>query len=410
MKIMTRLTLMLVLGLLALTAAQSLKAQEGVANFSLQVVAQNGQGSKPYFVFETAENSIVEGTAVVRNNGTAAGTARIFAVDATTGQTGGASMGMREDARQAVGAWIELDIDTVTLGPGEYQLIPFRVIVPAGARDGDHLGGLVVEAVETELMQASDNGRKEASFQVEVRTRSAVAVQVTIPGAEIEHIDVLGLTPGGHNNYQILYLDLLNSGTKMVKPSGTLLVRNAAGERIQQLCFQIDTFLPDTQIAYPLYVERAALTAGDYTADLALRYGTTGQSHQQRLTFTLTEAQTVQVFAGRESLASPLAATSRALVDGRPAWQIFAMGGMGVLAAGLVVALGILIRQTKQTQQRRRHKTAQPLRSQTQPVQTQRPPVRQRPLPPQQPLRERPSSQQPRPQRAAASPTHFSRR
>lgn len=370
MKKLTRITAIIVVGVIMLMSTAALSAQnEERASFSIEVIGREGQERQPYFTFEAHGNTVIDGLAVVKNRGRAAGTARIYAVDATTEARGGVAYGMYQDKPANVGAWVQLETDSVTLAPGENQIVSFQVSVPAGARVGDHVGGLVVENIDGGTVQQADNGRREATFHVKLQTRSVVAVQVTVPGESVEQIDVLGLTPGGQNGYQILHLNLRNSGNRMVKSRGTLLVRDADGQRVQQLRFDVNTFLPETTIAYPLYVEKQALEAGSYTADLALRYGDTRQITQQQLSFTISEALNMQVFEGREALSSPVAEAANELVGGRPVWQIFVLGGLGFLNIGLVLFLAVSGYQYYQTRQRRKK------------VSSRRAPQRQRPLP-----------------------------
>src|SRR5438445_351666 len=85
--------------------------------------------------------------------------------------------------------------------------------------------------------------------------------------------DVTGVKAGGEHGYQYVYLHLLNPGTIMIKPAGSLLIRNSHGRRVATRGLQLDTFLPRTSIDYPALLPRQALSPGRYTATVNLHSG-----------------------------------------------------------------------------------------------------------------------------------------
>ncbi|MBK8902313.1 MAG: DUF916 domain-containing protein [Anaerolineaceae bacterium] len=239
----------LILILAAFTAVPPLhaQAQPGNHSFSLQAIGPDGQSIVPYFVLDGTTGGQVTGQVQVANRGDSPGSVQLYTVDAVTGHTGGTVLKMREDARTGTGSWIELERDAVTLAPGEGQIIPFVVHIPSNARSGEHVGGIVMEPVDdaAELQVA---GQDEVSFAVEVKTRTAVAVQVNLPGTPIEKLEVLGIDLGGHDSRQIMYLNLRNSGTQMVKTTGSLRILDAQNQELQNIRFKIDTFIPENEI------------------------------------------------------------------------------------------------------------------------------------------------------------------
>ena len=81
----------------------------------------------------------------VVNTGGRTGTAYLYAVDATTGQTSGAVYLSRQSPKRDVGAWIRLSQSNVTLAPGKNAVVDYTIRIPATVRPGDHLGGIVAE-------------------------------------------------------------------------------------------------------------------------------------------------------------------------------------------------------------------------------------------------------------------------
>jgi hypothetical protein len=380
-----RQLLALFLLLMALTAVPALQAQTPTNNndFSLQAISSDGQSAVPYFVLDGATGEQIAGQVQIVNRGDSLGSVQLYAVDAATGNTGGTVMRMQEDALVGTGSWIELERDLVTLAPGEGQMVPFVVNVPSGARSGHHVGGIVMQPASEDAGSQAES-QDEVSFQVEVKTRTAVAVQINLPGAPVEQLDVLGINLGGHDSRQIMYLNLRNSGTQMFKTTGSLRILDAQGQALQNIRFDIGTFLPENEIEYPVYVVGEALPAGSYTADLSLRYGETVQIYRNQLAFDISEADNIQIFEGREALASPLAAQASDMVNGRSNWEIIAIGGLGVLLIGFVIYLIVSIYHYERERKQRKQKlTPQPQAQ----VSSLRSSPQQRPLPTKPPLR-----------------------
>jgi hypothetical protein len=290
--------------MLAGTASHTLAS--GGARFGLQPLTsdKNNPATKSYFVFDSAPGATVESQVRVVNSGTAAGTVRLYAVDAATGQTSGTVFLDDAAPRQDAGAWIRLDLSELTLQPGENAVVPFRVAIPADARAGQHVGGIVAQDTVLQEGETQQAGPKNAGFRVDVQNLTILAVQLNLPGPAVDRVEVTGIATGGSRGYQQLLVGLQNSGTQMVKPSGTLVVTDARGQEVQRLALKLDTFLPQTAIQYPVAVQKQALGAGQYHARVELAYGASGTTtHDQD--FTITDGQVAQVFQSTGPLAAP---------------------------------------------------------------------------------------------------------
>jgi hypothetical protein len=162
--------------------------------------------TQSYFVAVGQPGETFANNVRVRNVGTKAGTALLCAVDATTGKTSGAVYLDRTKPRPGVGSWVTLGASSVTLGPGESAIVPITVHVPAGARPGDHLGGIVAE--NAALTGATGRG----ALQIKVRHLTIAAVEVQVPGKTAAALRIGGAQAGGEHGYQYVYLRLANTG------------------------------------------------------------------------------------------------------------------------------------------------------------------------------------------------------
>ncbi|MBK8902311.1 MAG: hypothetical protein IPM53_14080 [Anaerolineaceae bacterium] len=87
-----------------------------------------------------------------------------------------------------------------------------------------------------------------------------------------------------------------------------------------------------------------------------MRYGETIQIYRNQLTFDVSEADNVQIFEGREALASPLPGPATELIYGRSAWQTIAIGSLGLLLSGFVIYLVVSIYQYEKEKKLRKQK------------------------------------------------------
>jgi hypothetical protein len=309
-------------------------ADEGRAAFGLQPLRYDPQrpATQSYFVYNAGLGQVIEDEVVVYNRGTGPGTARLYAVDMTTGQNSGAVFREAHEPRQAVGSWIRLSQQEITLAPGERRQVPFTVTIPDSAAPGQQLGGIVVE--DTALRADTQGG----IVRVNVQSRSAIAVQANLPGPMVERITVTGIAAGGAGGFQQLLLGLRNDGTELAKPTGTLVVADATGREVQRIALKLDTILPRTEIQYPVLVERQALGAGAYDATVRLDYGKGGTT-DYRGEFTVTQEQIAQTFQGAQLLAPPPGAAAPA-PQGAAAPSLVRQVWSAVAGAAVALALG----------------------------------------------------------------------
>ena len=300
-------------------------ADGGQANFGLQPVLYDPSNplTESYFIFDSKPGIVLKSSVRVTNTGTARGSASLYPVDATTGQTSGAVYLNQNDPRKDVGAWLTLGASQVTLNAGQSQVVSFQVTIPSPVRPGQHLGGIVAE----NLTQSS-SPQSNSAIQIKVKNLTIIAVQVNLPGTAVEQLVGTGVQAGGQNGYQQLLLGLNNTGTVMLKPSGTLQVANAQGQVLKTISLKLDTFLPQTAINYPVAITGQALGPSDYQATLTLTYGH-GQTLHYSTRFTITQQQLTQTFGSTASKTQAPPGFSDGS-SGLSIWQIVLMIGGGL--------------------------------------------------------------------------------
>ncbi len=297
-------------------------ADGGGTSFSVQPLHYDSAdiATRSYFILNGKPDTTVQNGIRVKNTGAARGTVTLYAVDATTGQNSGLVYNAQDVPSHDVGSWLHLAQQQLTLAPGQSQDVPFQVSIPKGARPGQHIGGIVAKSV----VQAST---QKSTFHVDVQSLSIVAVQLNVAGPQADRLEMTEVQASGANGYQNLLIHLSNTGTTLLKPHGTLQVLDAQGNILQKLTVKLDTFLPDTTINYPVYMQSHPLEAGTYTIDLQLAYG-----HQHMLSvkqaLTVTQKQISQVFKSQGPFQ---------LSGGFAGWQGALIGLFLVLAMGCVL-------------------------------------------------------------------------
>lgn len=301
--------------------------------------------TESYFVAQAHPGTSFTNAVRVANTGTAPGTALLYPVDATTGQTSGAVYLDRTKPRPGVGSWVTLGASSVTLGPGKSAVVPITVDVPATVRPGDHLGGIVAENA------AVTQGSGKGALQIRVRHLTIVGVEVQVPGPAAAQVAVTGVRASGRHGYQYVYLHLTNPAALTTKPTGTLVVSDAGGNQVASRSFKLDTFLPGTAIDYPVLLPGQALTPGKYRADVEIRYApaaigyrrTAGSAQTTRgsFGFVVSSKEYTTVFQGAP--ASKVAAPTASHADDSGLLMLLA-GLVAVLVAGTVFAFARLRR------------------------------------------------------------------
>jgi hypothetical protein len=286
--------------------------------------------TQSYFIFDASPGRTINSLVRVTNAGTATGSALLYPVDAVTGQTSGAVYLSRTARRRDVGRWTRLGVTRVTLAPHESKVVPFTVTVPTSTRPGSHLGGIVAENLAVEGASKGTNG---SSFQIRVRHLSIVAVEVDLPGAAVERLGLGAVTTGSAGTFPTAVLALRNRGTVILKPRGSIRIVTSDGRALEQRAFQLDTFVPQTGIHYPV-VLRKRLGAGTYRADVTLTYGHGRVLHAIR-TFGVSREQARRWLAGpAAAAASPPAGRGTAILP----WLV-AGGGIALALAAVVFAV-----------------------------------------------------------------------
>jgi hypothetical protein len=296
----------------------------------LRAVHPNPLGFFEYRLSPAGERLV--DTAVVSNQGDSAGDLLVYGADGYTSHVGGIVYGERneplrpagaEGAGNGAGAWITPSQSRLHLAPGGSVTISFTTSVPSGTAPGDYVGGLVAE----NPTPADVNGGG-----LRVTQRSVVAVVIHVPGTVHTGWSIGAPTISVENGRrQVISVPLASTGDVLAKPSLRGTLATCEGSVVERLDRKLDTFLPHSQIDYPINIEDRVLPAGCYR--LSLDFGEQGASlthADSQLTITSPQAQVPHFVA-------PNAASAPTVAPGP------STSGPSPLVVGLIVGVGVLL-------------------------------------------------------------------
>jgi hypothetical protein len=139
--------------LVALTAA----APADDVPWSVSTAANSFGSDRQNYSYTVNPGGQVEDGLKVVNNGKTPLELAVYAADAYTTDQGKVDLLTPDTKSTGVGAWVHADRQNVQVAAGKSVQVPFTINVPADAKPGDHLGGIV-----TSLKQGTDVDRRLA--------------------------------------------------------------------------------------------------------------------------------------------------------------------------------------------------------------------------------------------------------
>lgn len=261
------------LAILALESSSVVHASKGHPRFSIQPSFAPPFDSKPrgYFIYNSKPGSTIMDSIHITNDGTARGTLYLSAVDALTGPTGGTVLRRHNDDKNDVGAWVQIRQPKVTLDPGTSTEVAFTVTIPRKVRPGQHGGGILAEAPsQPQRIQATATPQ----MQVDMQALIGLGVLINLPGRTREQLRATSLTYDQDSVFPRVLIGLQNSGTQLLYPQGKLEILDEQGHSLQSQKLDLRTFVPQTSISYPLYLQNVQLQPDKiYIVKLYVRYG-----------------------------------------------------------------------------------------------------------------------------------------
>jgi hypothetical protein len=221
------------------------------------VNSSGGTGANYFQVHAHPGATTKAGSLQIRNQSTHPITVNLDPVDGQTASTLGSAYGLRGTKPTGAAKWVVLGERKLTLNPRATANVPVSVQIPAGAKGGDFLAGIGVQAAQGSSQQT------KGSLAVASVQRYAVGVETFLPGPRHPLVKLTGVKltrePAGVT-FSLLAANKGNVILKNVK--GTATVSDGSGTVVKRTLGP-GTFVSGTSIAYPMLVPSLTPNEGD---------------------------------------------------------------------------------------------------------------------------------------------------
>jgi hypothetical protein len=222
-----------------------------------------------YFKVSTRPGSAAQAGTIELRNPTAKRLRVVLApVDGQTLSTLGSSYAPPGSRPHGSTLWLHLGTRAVTLSPKATVVVPVSVAVPAGARPGDYLSGVSVEALDQRAQTVKRKGVAIASV-----ARYAIGAEFSLPGPRRPLIQFTGARIERQPAGLAFALMARNSGNVILQGVHGQVRVTRAGRTVVSQAIEAGTFVANTSIAYPVHAFRQAPPQGThYRISAWLRY------------------------------------------------------------------------------------------------------------------------------------------
>lgn len=214
-------------------------------------------------------------TAQIDTEGTEHASLVAFIGNAVNPINGGFAVADIAADRTGVATWITLDRDEFELDPGAAQPITASIAVPENTPPGQYIAGLVVQTAKP-----IGSDQEQEGFGLLPIIRSAMAIQITVPGQVTAGFELGAPTMVVQNNIPVVSAPITNTGNVLVKPAGTLTIATPDGIVLVNSPLELGSiYMGNTtavQVALPNQFE-----PGDYIVSIELSDAKTGTSAEQ---------------------------------------------------------------------------------------------------------------------------------
>lgn len=226
-------------------------------------------GNQSWFVYKKSPGDLIEDIASVKNFGETPTIVKIYAVDATSNESGSYILRFSEETQKSIGVWAEIGKTDFTLQAGERMDIPFKINIPKDAPPGEYTGGIVVESSQLNENDFSDcrtNGVACAATSIKVKTRIGARVYLTIPGEIKEDVNLTGFWNINDVSGNYLKFKIENHGMVGYEPRAHVQILDGSGKIYEEFEKSLGDSAPNTTVEPVISLEKPLPAFGKFTA------------------------------------------------------------------------------------------------------------------------------------------------
>ncbi len=181
------------------------------------------------------------------------------------------------DTQYSLRQWIEPSSENITIQPREEITFPFTIVVPKDAEPGGHYASVLFQI-----------GGEPIEGVTSVRHRIGALILLRVSGNVAEEAQIESFTAPTYSKKGPIEFELRvkNNGTTHIRPSGTIIVTNLFGKKVEEIPVNGLNVFPGVIRKMTTQWDQENLL-GHYTATLVATYG------QQNLPLTAATKFTV---------------------------------------------------------------------------------------------------------------------
>lgn len=162
----------------------------------------------------------MDAEAVVANHTQAPVTLLNYPVDGQTTPQGGFALASQTDPQKAIGAWVHLNADHLTIPAQSEMKVPFRLTVPPGTPPGDYAGGLIIQSPPVQGKTSTVNG--DTAVRIDVVQRQGVRIYLNVAGTAVKSLTHGDLAWQQKGDDLAFTLPVHNTGNTILHPAAEL--------------------------------------------------------------------------------------------------------------------------------------------------------------------------------------------
>ncbi|TFB81771.1 DUF916 domain-containing protein [Cryobacterium flavum] len=226
-----------------------------------------------FFHIDLAPGAAIEANAIVSNHSDAPVTLLNYAVDGQSTQQGAFALAAQSDVQVAVGSWVTLDAESITIPANSDLTVPFRLSVPLTATPGDYAGGLIIQSPPIQGETTTSNG--DAALRLDVIQRQGVRIYLTVAGTTTTQLSHGALSWERSGDGIAFTLPIKNTGNTILYPTAGLNLDSVIGATTELQFETPESLLPGATLDMTATLPLAAfIQLGSADAQLISDAGT----------------------------------------------------------------------------------------------------------------------------------------
>ena len=227
--------------------------------------------SESIFIHTLEPDAVREEGVQVSNSTDTEKTILVNAVDSIRPAGGGFACAHRDNEVRKVGTWIAMETTEIVIAPGNTELVPFTITVPADARSGEHNACIIIEE------KPSDTPGEGLTLS----TRVGIRVLLTVPGDLVRELTNPQSTVATNDDGTYTFrTSVTNTGTTSVETDVAVRVRSLLFGLLYEKAGGIFQAFQDTDSEWNFGIDKP-FWGGPYLVKTEFAYDTDGDGTRE---------------------------------------------------------------------------------------------------------------------------------